>query len=86
MLSSSHLEILGPLKATESCMFTLAATYIFYSIFCEPNTVDPTDPYRLSGKERKLGLLVARGTSVMTISPVDGVTPIENPFVQDGAH
>ncbi|CDF39650.1 Sm-like protein, LSm7 [Chondrus crispus] len=46
---------------------------------------DPTDPYRLSGKERKIGLLVARGTSVMTISPVDGVTQIENPFVQDGA-
>lgn len=44
---------------------------------------DPLDPYRQSGKERKLGLLVARGTSVMTISPASGMHQlIENPFVE----
>ncbi|PXF48320.1 Sm-like protein LSM7 [Gracilariopsis chorda] len=42
---------------------------------------DPVDPYKLSGKQRKLGLLVARGTSVMTIAPVDGLEQIENPFL-----
>ena len=45
---------------------------------------DEADPYRQSGKERKLGLLVARGTSVMTISPAKGVEVIENPFIQEG--
>jgi hypothetical protein len=39
--------------------------------------------YRQSGKERKLGILVARGTSVMTISPAEGMHEIiENPFFQ----
>jgi U6 snRNA-associated Sm-like protein LSm7 len=31
---------------------------------------------------RKLGLLVARGTLLVLISPVDGSEEIENPFVQ----
>nr|AAP80816.1 U6 snRNA-associated Sm-like protein LSm7 [Griffithsia japonica] len=44
---------------------------------------DVDDSYRLSGKERKLGLVVVRGTSVMTVSPVDGVEQIENPFGQE---
>lgn len=43
--------------------------------------LDPVDTYKQSGKERKLGMLVARGTSVMTISPADGMHQlIENPF------
>mmetsp|Transcript_6853 Transcript_6853/g.20840 ORF Transcript_6853/g.20840 Transcript_6853/m.20840 type:complete len:109 (-) Transcript_6853:571-897(-) len=41
---------------------------------------DPSDPYTLSGKERKLGLLVARGPSVMTICPTDGLDETENPY------
>jgi len=31
---------------------------------------------------RSLGLLVARGTLLVLISPVDGSEEIENPFVQ----
>lgn len=31
---------------------------------------------------RNLGLLVARGTLLVLISPVDGSEEIENPFVQ----
>eukprot|EP00170_Pyropia_yezoensis_P002145 contig_9034_g2149 len=47
---------------------------------------DETDAYKPSGMERKLGLIVARGTSVMTISPADGVGVLhENPFVSEGA-
>ena len=44
---------------------------------------DSVDPYKSSGKERKLGLVVARGTSVMTIAPVEGTEEISNPFSQD---
>lgn len=43
---------------------------------------DSGDPYNSSGKERKLGLVVARGTSVMTISPVEGTEEISNPFTE----
>lgn len=32
---------------------------------------------------RSLGLLVARGTLLVLISPVDGSEEIANPFVQD---
>ena len=32
---------------------------------------------------RSLGLLVARGTLLVLISPVDGSEQIPNPFVQD---
>lgn len=32
---------------------------------------------------RKLGLLVARGTLLVLIAPVDGSEEIENPFVQN---
>lgn len=47
--------------------------------------IDETDAYKPSGMERKLGLIVARGTSVMTISPADGVGVLhENPFVSEG--
>lgn len=43
---------------------------------------DSADPYRPSGRERKIGLVVARGTSVMTISPLRGMEEIQNPFRQ----
>ncbi|EKX73205.1 small nuclear ribonucleoprotein G, putative [Theileria equi strain WA] len=42
---------------------------------------DPDDPEKLTGETRELGLLVARGTSVTVIYPIDGTEKIENPFV-----
>ncbi|KAK1444232.1 Lsm7 like protein [Babesia gibsoni] len=45
---------------------------------------DPDDPDKLTDKTRSLGLLVARGTSVTVIHPVDGAEKIENPFVNRG--
>eukprot|EP00389_Voromonas_pontica_P016371 GDKH01025586.1.p1 GENE.GDKH01025586.1~~GDKH01025586.1.p1 ORF type:complete len:99 (-),score=16.16 GDKH01025586.1:88-384(-) len=42
---------------------------------------DPEDPYRLLDSTRSLGLIVAKGTSVMVVSPKDGMTEIENPFI-----
>ncbi|CAE6921403.1 Lsm7 [Symbiodinium sp. CCMP2592] len=41
---------------------------------------DPEDPYKVSDETRSLGLVVARGTSVMLICPVDGTEEIANPF------
>ncbi|KAK1933465.1 LSM domain containing protein [Babesia divergens] len=45
---------------------------------------DPENPDVITGKSRQLGLLVARGTSVTVIHPVDGAEKIENPFVARG--
>ncbi|EPR59472.1 U6 snRNA-associated Sm family protein [Toxoplasma gondii TgCatPRC2] len=42
---------------------------------------DPEDPYKLLDQTRTLGLIVARGTAVVLISPVDGTEEIANPFV-----
>ncbi|KAA8497130.1 Sm-like protein LSM7 [Porphyridium purpureum] len=41
---------------------------------------DPSDPYKESGLSRPLGLIVARGTSVMSIISADGMEEISNPF------
>lgn len=43
--------------------------------------VDLNDPSILSGKKRNLGLVVARGTSILVISPEDGMESIQNPFL-----
>eukprot|EP00922_Rhytidocystis_sp_ex-Travisia-forbesii_P042206 GHVS01063079.1.p1 GENE.GHVS01063079.1~~GHVS01063079.1.p1 ORF type:complete len:104 (+),score=9.68 GHVS01063079.1:90-401(+) len=42
---------------------------------------DPDDPYKLLEETRLLGLVVARGTAVMLVAPVDGTEAISNPFV-----
>eukprot|EP01068_Selenidium_serpulae_P005394 Selendium_serpulae@DN4001_c0_g1_i1.p4 len=42
---------------------------------------DPQDPYKLTSKTRTLGLIVARGSAIMLISPLDGLEEIANPFV-----
>ena len=41
---------------------------------------DVDDPLRITDETRKLGLIVTRGTSVMVVSPLDGLKEIENPF------
>jgi len=43
--------------------------------------LDPDDPYKLTNDTRNLGLIVARGTTVVAICPVDGMEQIANPFV-----
>lgn len=43
---------------------------------------DPEDPSVITDKQRKLGLIVARGTAVTVINPFDGTQEIENPFQQ----
>jgi len=42
---------------------------------------DPNDPNVITGKTRKLGLVVVRGTQVSLVSPEDGMEEIANPFI-----
>ena len=41
---------------------------------------DLDDPYKLTGKVRKLGLVVCRGTSINMVTPREGMEQIDNPF------
>jgi U6 snRNA-associated Sm-like protein LSm7 len=43
---------------------------------------DPKDPSKLTDKTRKLGLVVARGTSITVVNPELGYIEIDNPFTQ----
>jgi len=43
---------------------------------------DPLDPTIITDKTRKLGRVLCKGASVMSLCPVEGMQEIENPFVQ----
>ena len=43
---------------------------------------DSSDPSKLTGETRELGLLVARGTSITFVCPEEGFQEIDNPFTQ----
>jgi U6 snRNA-associated Sm-like protein LSm7 len=45
---------------------------------------DQDDPYKMTNETRALGLVVCRGTSVILISPQDGMEEIANPFASVG--
>lgn len=55
-------------------------SYLQHSI---ANTVDPDDADRITGKSRKLGLVVVRGTQVSLVSPEEGTEEIANPFISN---
>lgn len=76
-MQSKIFEVSGSSRSQSCNIFSIALTYSAHFYFCY---VDSTDPYKSSGKERKLGLVVARGTSVMTISPLQDMKEIQNPF------
>jgi U6 snRNA-associated Sm-like protein LSm7 len=40
----------------------------------------PDDPYKLTDEKRKLGLVVARGPSIMLVMPTEGRTEVDNPW------
>ncbi|EDQ87225.1 uncharacterized protein MONBRDRAFT_38016 [Monosiga brevicollis MX1] len=42
---------------------------------------DATDPTRLTDETRTLGLIVCRSSSIVVISPEDGMEEIANPFL-----
>ena len=41
------------------------------------------DSYVLTEQIRKIGLLMVRGTSIVSVAPEAGITIIANPFVSD---
>jgi len=41
---------------------------------------DPEDSSKITNNTRKLGLIVCRGTVVMTVCPTTGIEEIANPF------
>eukprot|EP00871_Galdieria_phlegrea_P002391 jgi/Galph1/3152/GphlegSOOS_G1769.1 len=41
---------------------------------------NPDDPYKTTDRERELGLVVIRGTCLVSVYPVEGAEEIENPF------
>jgi len=43
---------------------------------------DPDDQNRLTNDTRALGLIVARGTAITVVAPLDGIEQIANPFIQ----
>ncbi|KAI8998431.1 hypothetical protein BC832DRAFT_595030 [Gaertneriomyces semiglobifer] len=43
---------------------------------------DPEDLSRVTDQKRPLGLVVCRGTALITIAPADGMEEIANPFGQ----
>ena len=47
-------------------------------------SIDAKDPYKLSGSQRNLGVLVARGPQVLSISDEDGFNEIANPYAAEG--
>ena len=42
--------------------------------------VELDDPYELNGEQRTLGMVICRGTTIMTVNPVEGMTEIQNPY------
>ncbi|SOV79176.1 U6 snRNA-associated Sm-like protein LSm7, putative [Plasmodium sp. gorilla clade G3] len=44
---------------------------------------DPNDSFVITDKTRSIGLIVARGTSVALITPVEGTQEISNPFITE---
>ncbi|KAF2120211.1 hypothetical protein BDV96DRAFT_486065 [Lophiotrema nucula] len=69
---SGGREVIGTLKGYDQLM-NLVLDEVKEAMTDEEGTV----------RYRKLGLIVARGTLLVVISPVDGSEEIANPFIQD---
>mmetsp|Transcript_56751 Transcript_56751/g.64769 ORF Transcript_56751/g.64769 Transcript_56751/m.64769 type:complete len:109 (-) Transcript_56751:170-496(-) len=66
-------EIQGVLKGYDNLAnFVLDQTIEFIR--------DSEDQYKVTDATRKLGLIVSRGTAVMTISLADGLQEVDNPY------
>ena len=50
-----------------------------------PCLIDAKDPYVLSSETRKLGVMMARGPTVMAICNEEGFVEVENPYAEAGA-
>ncbi|KAH3745324.1 U6 snRNA-associated Sm LSm7 [Pelomyxa schiedti] len=52
---------------------------------CVESIRDVDDPYKITDEKRTLGLVVARGSQLMLISPAEGCEQIPNPFPQQSS-
>lgn len=50
--------------------------------FNSRQSIDPNDLSQITGKTRKLGLVVVRGTQISLIAPSDEMEEIANPFAE----
>ncbi|CBK20435.2 uncharacterized protein [Blastocystis hominis] len=66
-------EIVGILKGFDSLMNIVLDEAVEYM-----RELD--DPYELNGEQRTLGMVICRGTTIMTVNPVEGMTEIQNPY------
>merc|ERR1712018_152418 len=66
-------EVTGILKGCDTLMNLVIDQSTEY-------LTDVDDPYKLTGKNRSLGLVVCRGTSINMVTPRDGMEQIDNPF------
>ncbi|KAF1844173.1 U6 snRNA-associated Sm-like protein LSm7 [Cucurbitaria berberidis CBS 394.84] len=69
---SGGREVIGTLKGYDQLM-NLVLDEVKEALTDEEGTI----------RYRKLGLIVARGTLLVVISPVDGSEEISNPFIQE---
>lgn len=44
---------------------------------------DKDDPYKSSGQTRDLGFMVVRGSMIQTITPMEGIEVIDNPYMEE---
>lgn len=76
----SHQSIAGPLLQTPSLPFSLSQSHAPTLLYtCRRLILLPTDDEG-NTSTRSLGLIVARGTLLVLISPLDGSEEIANPF------
>ncbi|CCE83616.1 Piso0_004200 [Millerozyma farinosa CBS 7064] len=68
-------QIIGELKGFDQLMNLVLKNV-------EETLRDPEDDHVLTKEKRNYDLVVVRGPSLLTISPLDGSGEIENPFAQ----
>ncbi len=55
---------------------------VLFMWFNSRQSIDPNDLSQITGKTRKLGLVVVRGTQISLIAPSDEMEEIANPFAE----
>lgn len=91
MTLSSTCEVRAPLALSARLLFSVASLAVGDAtdrhrrrlFVLPPLSADPSDPGRLSGETRNLGLCVCRSTAVILLSPDEGFEEIANPYADE---
>lgn len=73
MMQKNSYQVSGLTGGCSTFVEAIAFTSHFVAL-------DLENPGQVTTEKRSLGLLVCRGTAVMTVSPMEGRQQIENPF------